>query len=83
MLRLSDWRRTSAGICSLLTTLPPRPLRRDHRDVHFDAFQGEGVAAVLVREILKEAEARRLKYVFACTNEDRVAGFSPVSLQTR
>ncbi|MGD0673185.1 MAG: hypothetical protein ABSB13_13985, partial [Candidatus Binatus sp.] len=38
-------------------------------------FQGEGVAAVLVREILKEARARRLKYVFACTNEDRVAGF--------
>jgi N-acetylglutamate synthase-like GNAT family acetyltransferase len=28
---------------------------------------------VLVREILKEAEARRLKYVFACTNDDRVA----------
>jgi len=38
-------------------------------------FQGEGVAAVLVREILKEAEARRLKYVFACTSEDRVGGF--------
>jgi N-acetylglutamate synthase-like GNAT family acetyltransferase len=37
-------------------------------------FQGEGVAAVLVREILKEAQARRLKYVFACTNDDRVAG---------
>ena len=38
-------------------------------------FQGEGVAAVLVREIFKEAEARRLKYVFACTSDDRVAGF--------
>ena len=38
-------------------------------------FQGEGVAAVLVREILKEAEARRLKYVFACTSEDRVGDF--------
>ena len=37
-------------------------------------FQGEGVAAVLVREILKEAAARRLKYVFACTSDDRVAG---------
>jgi N-acetylglutamate synthase-like GNAT family acetyltransferase len=24
---------------------------------------------------LKEAEARRLKYVFACTSEDRVAHF--------
>jgi len=29
---------------------------------------------VLVREILKEAEARRLKYLFACTSDDRVAG---------
>jgi N-acetylglutamate synthase-like GNAT family acetyltransferase len=29
---------------------------------------------VLVREILKEARARRLKYLFACTSDDRVAG---------
>jgi amino-acid N-acetyltransferase len=65
-----------AGICSLLT----EPYRRDRCGeitamYTLTRFQGEGVAAVLVREILKEAEARRLKYVFACTNEDRVAGF--------
>jgi N-acetylglutamate synthase-like GNAT family acetyltransferase len=65
-----------AGICSLLT----EPYRRDRAGeitamYTLTRFQGEGVAAVLVREILKEARARRLKYVFACTNEDRVAGF--------
>jgi amino-acid N-acetyltransferase len=65
-----------AGICSLLT----EPYRRDRAGeitamYTLTRFQGEGVAAVLVREILKEAEARRLKYVFACTSEDRVAGF--------
>jgi N-acetylglutamate synthase-like GNAT family acetyltransferase len=65
-----------AGICSLLT----EPYRRDRAGeitamYTLTRFQGEGVAAVLVREILKEAEARRLKYVFACTSEDRVAHF--------
>ena len=64
-----------AGICSLLT----EPYRRDRAGeitamYTLTRFQGEGVAAVLVREILKEAEARRLKYVFACTSDDRVAG---------
>ncbi|HSU91989.1 MAG TPA: GNAT family N-acetyltransferase [Sporolactobacillaceae bacterium] len=65
-----------AGICSLLT----EPYRRDRAGeitamYTLTRFQGEGVAAVLVREILKEAEARRLKYVFACTSEDRVGDF--------
>jgi len=65
-----------AGICSLLT----EPYRRDRAGeitamYTLTRFQGEGVAAVLVREILKEAEARRLKYVFACTSEDRVGSF--------
>jgi N-acetylglutamate synthase-like GNAT family acetyltransferase len=64
-----------AGICSLLT----EPYRRDRCGeitamYTLTRFQGEGVAAVLVREILKEAEARRLKYLFACTSDDRVAG---------
>lgn len=64
-----------AGICSLLT----EPYRRDRAGeitamYTLTRFQGEGVAAVLVREILKEAEARRLKYLFACTADDRVAG---------
>jgi amino-acid N-acetyltransferase len=65
-----------AGICSLLT----EPYRRDRAGeitamYTLTRFQGEGVAAVLVREILKEAEARHLKYVFACTSEDRVGDF--------
>jgi len=74
-----------AGICSLLT----EPYRRDRAGeitamYTLTRFQGEGVAAVLVREILKEAEARRLKYVFACTSEDRVGSFLlPTRLQTR
>jgi len=38
-------------------------------------FQREGVAAELVREVLKEARARRLRYCFACTSEDRAARF--------
>lgn len=64
-----------AGICSLLT----EPYRRDRAGeitamYTLTRFQGEGVAAVLVREILKEARARRLKYLFACTSDDRVAG---------
>jgi amino-acid N-acetyltransferase len=65
-----------AGICSLLT----EPYRRDRCGeitamYTLTRFQGEGVAAVLVREILKEATARHLKYVFACTADDRVASF--------
>ena len=65
-----------AGICSLLT----EPYRRDRAGeitamYTLTRFQGEGVAAVLIREIVKEARARRLKYVFACTSEERVAGF--------
>ncbi|HTT76820.1 MAG TPA: GNAT family N-acetyltransferase, partial [Candidatus Binataceae bacterium] len=38
-------------------------------------FQGEGVAAELVKEVLKEAAARRLRYVFACTSEEHAANF--------
>ena len=38
-------------------------------------FQGEGVAVELVGEILQEAKARRLRYVFACTSEERAARF--------
>ena len=65
-----------AGICSLLT----EPYRRDRCGeitamYTLTRFQGEGVAAVLVREILKEATFRHLKYVFACTADDRVASF--------
>jgi N-acetylglutamate synthase-like GNAT family acetyltransferase len=65
-----------AGICSLLT----EPYRRERAGeltalYTLTRFQGEGVAADLIREILKEARARRLRYVFACTSEERAARF--------
>jgi N-acetylglutamate synthase-like GNAT family acetyltransferase len=65
-----------AGICSLLTD----PYRRDHAGeitalYTLTRFQGEGVALDLVKEVIWEAMARRLKYVFACTSEERAARF--------
>ncbi len=65
-----------AGVCSLLT----EPYRRDRAGeitalYTLTRFQGEGVAAQLVSEVIKEARARRLKYVFACTSEERAARF--------
>jgi N-acetylglutamate synthase-like GNAT family acetyltransferase len=65
-----------AGICSLLTD----PYRRDHIGeitalYTLTRFQGEGVAAELIKEIIEEAKARKLKYVFACTSEERAARF--------
>lgn len=65
-----------AGICSLLTD----PYRRDHAGeitaLHtLTRFQGEGVALELVKEVIWEAMARQLKYVFACTSEERAARF--------
>jgi N-acetylglutamate synthase-like GNAT family acetyltransferase len=65
-----------AGICSLLT----EPYRRDRAGeitamYTLTRFQGEGVAAELVREVVKEGRARHLKYVFACTSEDRASRF--------
>jgi N-acetylglutamate synthase-like GNAT family acetyltransferase len=65
-----------AGICSLLT----EPYRRERAGeitalYTLTRFQGEGVAAELVRQIMTEAIARRLRYVFACTSEERAARF--------
>ncbi|HYL58381.1 MAG TPA: GNAT family N-acetyltransferase [Candidatus Acidoferrales bacterium] len=65
-----------AGICSLLT----EPYRRDRAGeitamYTLTRFQGEGVAAELVREVVKEGRARHLKYVFACTSEERASRF--------
>ena len=65
-----------AGIVSLLT----EPYRREHAGeitalYTLTRFQGEGVAAELMTEVLKEAQARRLRYVFACTSEERAANF--------
>jgi N-acetylglutamate synthase-like GNAT family acetyltransferase len=63
-----------AGVVSLLT----EPYRRDHAGeitalYTLTRFQGEGVAAELINEVVKEARARRLQYVFACTTEQRAA----------
>jgi len=65
-----------AGIVSLLT----EPYRRERAGeitalYTLTRFQREGVAAELIREVLVEARARRLRYVFACTSEDRAARF--------
>ena len=65
-----------AGICSLLT----EPYRRERAGeltalYTLTRFQGEGVAAELTKELLKEAAARKLRYVFACTSEERAARF--------
>ncbi|HEY6418962.1 MAG TPA: GNAT family N-acetyltransferase [Candidatus Binataceae bacterium] len=65
-----------AGICALLT----EPYRRNHAGeitalYTLTRFQGEGVALELVKEVIKEAQARCLHYVFACTSEDRAARF--------
>ncbi len=65
-----------AGVCSLLT----EPYRRERAGeitalYTLTRFQGEGVAVQLVSEVVKEAHARKLKYVFACTSEDRAGRF--------
>jgi N-acetylglutamate synthase-like GNAT family acetyltransferase len=63
-----------AGVVSLLT----EPYRRDRAGeitalYTLTRFQGEGVAAELINQVLGEARARRLRYVFACTAEQRAA----------
>jgi N-acetylglutamate synthase-like GNAT family acetyltransferase len=65
-----------AGICSLLTE-PYRKERSGELTALYTLtrFQGEGVGAELIKEVLKEAVARKLSYVFACTSEDRAARF--------
>jgi len=65
-----------AGIVSLLT----EPYRRERAGeitalYTLTRFQREGVAAELIGRVLDEARARRLRYVFACTSEDRASRF--------
>ena len=65
-----------AGICALLTD----PYRRERVGeitalYTLTRFQGEGVAVELLKEVLSEARERMLRYVFACTSEDRAARF--------
>ncbi len=65
-----------AGICSLLTDSYRRDRAGEITALYtLTRFQGEGVAAELIKEILKEAVARKLRYVFACTSEERAARF--------
>ncbi len=63
-----------AGVVSLLT----EPYRRERAGeitalYTLTRFQGEGVAAELINAVIKEARIRRLRYVFACTTEQRAA----------
>jgi N-acetylglutamate synthase-like GNAT family acetyltransferase len=63
-----------AGVVSLLT----EPYRRERAGeitalYTLTRFQGEGVAAELINEVVREARTRRLRYVFACTTEQRAA----------
>jgi len=65
-----------AGICSLLTEPYHRERAGELTALYtLTRFQGEGVGIDLVREVLKEARARKLKYVFACTSEEHAARF--------
>lgn len=65
-----------AGICSLLTEPYHRERAGELTALYtLTRFQGEGVGAELVREVLTEAQARRLRYVFACTSEEHAARF--------
>ena len=63
-----------AGVVSLLTE-PYRHERAGEITALYTLtrFQGEGVAAELMNEVIKESRARRLRYVFACTTEQRAA----------
>ena len=65
-----------AGVCSLLTE-KYRPDRAGEITALYTLtrFQGEGVAAELVNRVMEEARARRLRYIFACTSEERAAQF--------
>jgi N-acetylglutamate synthase-like GNAT family acetyltransferase len=63
-----------AGVASLLT----EPYRRDRAGeitalYTLTRFQGGGVAAELINELIHEARRRRLHYLFACTTEERAA----------
>ena len=65
-----------AGICSLLTEPYHRERAGELTALYtLTRFQGEGVGVELVREVLKEARERKLRYVFACTSEEHAARF--------
>jgi amino-acid N-acetyltransferase len=65
-----------AGIVSLLTESYRRERAGEITALYtLTRFQREGVAAELLSRVLKEARQRRLRYVFACTAEERAARF--------
>jgi N-acetylglutamate synthase-like GNAT family acetyltransferase len=65
-----------AGICALET----EPYRRERAGelvglYTITRFKGEGVGARLVERVFADAADMGLRYVFACTTEDRAAAF--------
>lgn len=65
-----------AGVCSLLTERYHRERAGEITALYtLTRFAGEGVAVELVKQILNEALERPLRYVFACTAEERAAKF--------
>lgn len=65
-----------AGICALLT----EPYAADRAGelvglYTITRFKGEGVGGRLVAQVLSDAQALRLTYVFACTTEEHAATF--------
>jgi N-acetylglutamate synthase-like GNAT family acetyltransferase len=65
-----------AGVCSLLTERYHRERAGEITALYtLTRFAGEGVAVELIKQILNEARERPLRYVFACTAEERAAKF--------
>ncbi len=65
-----------AGVCSLLTEPYHRERAGEITALYtLTRFAGEGVAVELIKHILNEARERPLRYVFACTAEERAAKF--------
>jgi len=65
-----------AGVVSLLTEPYHRERAGEITALYtLTRFQREGVAVELVARLLDEARARRLRYVFACTSEERATRF--------
>ena len=65
-----------AGVCSLLTERYHRERAGEITALYtLTRFAGEGVAVELVKQILIEARERPLRYVFACTSQERAANF--------
>jgi N-acetylglutamate synthase-like GNAT family acetyltransferase len=65
-----------AGVCSLLTERYHRERAGEITALYtLTRFAGEGVAVELIKQILNEARERPLRYVFACTAQERAAKF--------